>query len=403
MRRNRTAINSPTSSFDSANSEYHSKSLPQTISLNCEECEKLNGDIEQLRMQLNTANDEIDNLVMENATLKKQTIEQQNIIAKLKTLCSSQSSSTKKHSTLKKNKCMIQNLNITKKNLDKSLIELETKKCKEIIKDGTARSTSENSSSLDLNCNLKQYDLCTTDGAVADTTNTKLSEGPTTITNEVEIIQMKNQRGNVIKEKQRKRKLCVLSNCNNYRPVEIIEDTFSEQFEYCHYVSPNGKMKEILTNITNKIQDFNMDDYCIVMIGEKDFNDNEDSIELVRLIRESLEQTTHTNVIVCSPTYVKGALIHNYRVELFNNLLCMDIQNHNYAYFFDTNRDLSLEMFSYKTGKLNKLGIKCIFGSIFRRILVDIKNYPLDYDHDNSLKPLSSKAHIQNKFFRPTL
>lgn len=139
------------------------------------------------------------------------------------------------------------------------------------------------------------------------------------------------------------------------------------------------------------------------MIGEKDFNDNEDSIELVRLIRESLEQTTHTNVIVCSPAYVRGALIHNYRVELFNNLLYMDIQNYNYAYFFDTNRDLSLEMFSYKTGKLNKLGIKCIFGSIFRRILVDIKKYPLDYDHDNSLKPLTSKAPIQNKFFRPTL
>lgn len=80
----------------------------------------------------------------------------------------------------------------------------------------------------------------------------------------------------------------------------------------------------------------------------------------------------------------------------------MDIQNYNYAYFFDTNCDLSLEMFSYKTGKINKLGMKCVFGSIFSRILVDIKNYPLDYNHDNSAISMTSKDHEQKKFFRPT-
>lgn len=138
------------------------------------------------------------------------------------------------------------------------------------------------------------------------------------------------------------------------------------------------------------------------MIGEEDFRNTEDSIQLVRLIRESLKKITHTNIIICSPSYVVGALIHNYRVEMFNKLLYMDIQNYNFAYFFDTNCDLSLEMFSYNTGKLNRLGLKCIFESIYRRILVDMKNYPLD-DYRNSLLSPVNKVNLQNNFFRSTL
>lgn len=106
LRRNKTIINSPNSSFESTISEYSSKSLPQSLStgLNYQDFERLNEEIEQLKIQLNTANNEIDNLVMENSTLKKQTLEQKNTIEQLKNLCSGPTSSTKKHSTAKKKK-----------------------------------------------------------------------------------------------------------------------------------------------------------------------------------------------------------------------------------------------------------------------------------------------------------
>lgn len=120
------------------------------------------------------------------------------------------------------------------------------------------------------------------------------------------------------------------------------------------------------------------------MIGEKDFKSAGNHIELIYLIKESLMLITHTNVIVCCPTYVRGALIHNYRVELFNNLLHFDIQNNNYAYFFDTNHDLTLDMFSYRTGKLNRMGTKRIFDSIFDRLIIDIRNYPMENSMCNS-------------------
>lgn len=107
-----------------------------------------------------------------------------------------------------------------------------------------------------------------------------------------------------------------------------------------------------------------MNDYCIIFVGEQDLINSDNSINLVNYIRESLLNITHTNKIICVPTYVCGALIYNYKVEMFNNLLTMDMQSNNYAYIFDTNRDLTLDMFSYHSGKITKYGIKNVFVSL---------------------------------------
>lgn len=198
--------------------------------------------------------------------------------------------------------------------------------------------------------------------------------------------QTRNPRQSYISRKivnLKKRKLLIISNCNYHGALENIENIFSEHFEYCHYLSTGSGLKEILININEKVKNLSLDDYCIVMIGENDFKSARDYIELIKQLRESLQQITQTNVVVCCPTYVRGALIQNYRTEMFNNLLYLDIQNNNYAYIFDTNRDLSLEMFSHRTGKLNGRGTKRIFESIYDRMIIDIQNYPLE-DLNNS-------------------
>lgn len=177
----------------------------------------------------------------------------------------------------------------------------------------------------------------------------------------------------------KKRKLRIISNCKYHGALENIENIFSEHFEYCHYLSSRSGLKEILINISEKVKNLSLDDYCIIMIGENDIKSARVcNIELIKQLRESLQQITHTNVVVCCPTYVRGALIQNYRTKMFNNLLYLDIHNNNYAYIFDTNRDLSLEMFSHRTGKLNSHGTKRIFESIYERMIIDIKNYPLE-------------------------
>lgn len=178
----------------------------------------------------------------------------------------------------------------------------------------------------------------------------------------------------------KKRKLHIISNCNYIGALENIDNTFRKQFDFFHFVSPGSGLKEILSDMNKKVQNLTINDYCMIMIGEKDFRSSEDYIELVKLIRQSLKPITHTNIIICCPTYVRGSLLHNYRVELFNHLLYLDIMNNEYAYFFDTNLDLPLDMFSNHTGKLNKLGTKRVFENIFDRLIIDIQNYPFDSD-----------------------
>lgn len=345
--------------------------------------EEMKNEIQLLKISLESTQNELENVIIENSDLKNQIIHLTQEIKTLKQIC------TSPRSSLRKNKHS-SNITGARRRLVNSFSDSP---------DIFTLQKSDSQKSKDIQPVTQTLTPHEKLGNTEKSKHKKPSGKKSAIT------ENETQLGNnsLIKDTRRKRKLCIVSNCNYHRPVEIIEDVFAQQFEYCHYVSPNSRMKEILTNITNKIQDFNMDDYCIIMIGDQDFKGNEDSIELVKQIRETLKHITFTNIIICTPVYVTGALIHNYKVEMFNNLLHMDIEYYNYAYFFDTNRNLTLEMFSYKTGKLNRLGIKCIFESIFNRMSVDIQDYPIDYEYKNKIITSTSQVqNIQNHFFRPT-
>lgn len=182
---------------------------------------------------------------------------------------------------------------------------------------------------------------------------------------------------NVMNKDRKNRKLYILSNSNNKTRLRDIEHIFSTNFNFCHYVAPNSGIKELLANIENKLLEFTINDYCLIMMGEKDFKNTENHVQLIQQIRTCLKKITHTNVILCAPTYVLGAPIYNYKIETFNTLLLQDLENHEYAYFFDSNKDLTLDMFTYKTGKLNNYGKRTIFNKIMERLAVDFRNFPL--------------------------
>ncbi|KAH9641790.1 hypothetical protein HF086_003916 [Spodoptera exigua] len=113
LRRNKTVFTmneSLGSSFESTNSDYRARSLPDLSTVCNEEIEKLTQEIEQLKLKLMTANNEIDNLILENSTLKKYNKEQENTISQLKNLCSSPTTSSKKNSTTKKRGMRVHNM-----------------------------------------------------------------------------------------------------------------------------------------------------------------------------------------------------------------------------------------------------------------------------------------------------
>ncbi|KAF9421458.1 hypothetical protein HW555_002673 [Spodoptera exigua] len=195
---------------------------------------------------------------------------------------------------------------------------------------------------------------------------------------------------------QQKNKLCILSSHKSRGALSIIEDVFSKYFDFCHYVFPNGTVKELLYGIENKLRNFTLNDYCIILIGENDIKENKNYITTINMIKEAFQKVTHTNNIICCPTYVRGAPIHNFRVEMFNNLINLSIQDNEYAYLFDSNYGLSLDMFSYITGKINNQGIRNIYERIMENILIDINTFN-KFDIDTNIIPDETTNSPQNE------
>lgn len=204
------------------------------------------------------------------------------------------------------------------------------------------------------------------------------------------------------KHPKQKNRLCIISNNCTKGTLPLIEEIFSKGFEYCHYLLPNATMKDFFSSIDQKLKDFTMNDYCLIFIGENDLR-NGDCMDMLDSLRNSLKNATHTNKIICAPTYIKGALIYNYKVELFNNLLCLDTKNNKYAYFFDSNCALTHEMFSNNTGKINKYGWRNIYNRIMSNIMIDYDLFcpQLELTNDKINLPLPS-SNNENEYLPST-
>lgn len=162
-----------------------------------------------------------------------------------------------------------------------------------------------------------------------------------------------------------KKKLCVISATNTLNVTHMLySDNFYSKFEFCHYIKTNCTAENLIENIESKIMSFTQDDYCVIMIGESDFHRNQNIKNLINIVIDKLNEITNTNVVIAAPTYICGKTLFNKRVELFNNELYRSLLNRENVYFFDTNRNLSLDMFSPISGKLNQKGMRCILSSL---------------------------------------
>ena len=165
----------------------------------------------------------------------------------------------------------------------------------------------------------------------------------------------------------KRRKVCILSTDNNNKITDIAEDTFIK-CDICHYITPHSKMQHLLSGIRMKLSNFTLQDYCIILLGEEDFKVTNRYLDCVLQIREVLQEISHTNVIICTPTYkfFNNNYLFNSRIETFNNLLYLDILTHGHAYFLDSNKNLRYDdtMFDRRTGRINDFGMHTIFKDI---------------------------------------
>lgn len=169
-----------------------------------------------------------------------------------------------------------------------------------------------------------------------------------------------------------RKKICIISSNSTNRILSKAEDVFPN-FKICHYLTPNCGFEKLIENLQAKLINYTLEDYCILHIGEEDFHKTNNYCNLIAETREVLKNITHTNIILCLPTYNfnGSSLMYNWRIETFNNMLYLDNLSHNYAWLLDSNLQLSYDnkMFSERTGKLNNTGMLNIYQNL--KLLID--------------------------------
>ncbi|KAL0859710.1 hypothetical protein ABMA27_010072 [Loxostege sticticalis] len=186
-------------------------------------------------------------------------------------------------------------------------------------------------------------------------------------------------------EKGLKPKISILSSSSNNNILKTVINTFQDEYDLCHFKTPHRGVLDLLQTIDEKTRNFTKDDFCVIMIGEKDFETSQNYKGLVKNIRNRLIALNKTNVILCLPTFKCGRLtqLFNRRIEIFNRLLYLDIQEREYAYLLDSNLHLTYDyhMFSGPQGIININGIKNIMTNL-KYLIDDINLYNCKDDID---------------------
>lgn len=188
----------------------------------------------------------------------------------------------------------------------------------------------------------------------------------------------------IIKSSQNiKHKLCIVSANKNNKILSIAENTF-KNCEICHYLLPGCGTVQLITDLEKKLTEYTINDFCIILIGEKDFYKTENYVDIIIKMREKLQKIQQTNVIICVPTFKLSdhSTLFNWRIETFNNLLHLDLQTFNYAMALDSNLDLCYDftMFSKYSRKINDHGMQ----NVFYNLSVTIADYVL-FSQQNSI------------------
>jgi hypothetical protein len=155
--------------------------------------------------------------------------------------------------------------------------------------------------------------------------------------------------------------LIITSSNKEHKIVEMLGNNATLQnFNYCHFLTPGGGIRQLLRQTENCVKKLTAADYLVIQIGEEDFEENEDYLNLVQQITDTLYPINYTNIIILCPTYICGRPIYNSKIETFNRLMLNNLRFHERHVSYDSNLELSYDMFSVKTGRLNNHGMEKI-------------------------------------------
>lgn len=177
-----------------------------------------------------------------------------------------------------------------------------------------------------------------------------------------------DNRDSMITDMKAKNKICIISSNKRNKIKQFVEKIFGNKYDFCHHLKPEVGVDSLLKDIDKKLIGYTKRDCCYIMVGETDFLQTKDYVEMVADIRKKLELTRNTNIVLCLPTYKLGInyTLFNNRIENFNNLAYHDAKLHQHMYTFDTNFVLSDDytMFNKRYGNVNDFGMNTIFDDL---------------------------------------
>lgn len=187
--------------------------------------------------------------------------------------------------------------------------------------------------------------------------------------------------------------LFIVSSNNRNKIRQIANSTFSENFAIYHHLTPHAKTENMLENLATRVCTLTKEDYCVIFVGEEDFLISKSYYSLVKSIRETLAIIKNTNVIICAPTfkYSNSSSIFNGRIETFNNILCKDNLEYEYAFLLDSNLNLSYDntMFRRYGGTINNYGMKTIMDDL-KYLISDINYFKNLESNSNRVATINS-------------
>uniref|UniRef100_A0A2A4JXQ3 Uncharacterized protein n=1 Tax=Heliothis virescens TaxID=7102 RepID=A0A2A4JXQ3_HELVI len=326
--------------------------------------EEMVSEMNTLKSNLLSTQNEMDNLILENVELKKQITQLSQEIIILKQICRSPTSSLRKSISSNKKNSVKRRLadnfqhspNTDKLNPDQQI----------------ERSQSSFSEDTFLEANVDESSKLPTD----DTSSNEIVSATQCL------VSVNNLHRN---------KLCIISDNNENNILNFAENTFPNKI-VCHYCMPKAGIIELLATLEVKLAYYTLDDFCIILLGERDFTVSKNYAYLVDYIKCKLEKLLHTNIVFCCPTFKLGwdTILFNSRIEAFNQLIYQSNRVFNYVYTFDTNRQLkySYEMFSKYTGKINNSGMNKIFKNL--KNYLELFEQPI---HDDSYNLSHKQVH----------
>ena len=340
LRRTRTQSLSETT-FDECSTnnltlDGSTSSLPNISDNISDETEALKCQIENLKLELLSAHEEINKLSIENSNLKSTLFEVTNkceLMKKTAKMLTTDVGSPNSNSKSRK-------FSTPLKQLNKQRAVQDISSLKEAMPTSGTQATNNNTNSK--------------------TTQTPLTE-PDTHTAKT------------------RPKICIISSNNKHNVLFTADNVFQNNCNLLHYLKSNGNTKQLLEGLGTKLKNYTMEDCCIILLGQEDFKKTNDYYDIIFHLRSIVQDIRNTNIIICLPTYKYpfDATLFNCRVETFNNLLYLDIMTHGHAYLLDSNLNLKYDdsMFNIHTGTINNLGLRTIFYDIWELFAEITHNY----------------------------